>query len=211
MALIKFNAETIITLDFERLLEFLKEGLFDRYIEDTSKLISDAQTISISKRKLDRWATEYLETLRLQSPDVLECEAVKKENRQLSEDVKMLERRIESLSGVNGEVLGRFLEEKEKNEAAKEQCEELKEQVKSLKSMLVLDRKAAQEQHEKEVSDLQLHGTQLSAINSMMEATVIELESKLMASRRMEKEGLNEREDLKVKLLRLSKMAIGQS
>ena len=210
LALVKHNAATIVTLDFEQLLEYLKEGLFDKYVDNVNQLVQDASTISISKRKLDQWSKEYLEVLRQQSPEVLEAEAVKEENRKLVKQVKHLESNYESLNREHVNLVNTYMQEKQKHETAREHIEDLEEQVKSLKSILSLDRKGAEEQVKKETDELADKNIQLTNINSMLEDTIASLEQKLLKSRNLLADTQNEKEDLIVKLHRFEKVKIGQ-
>lgn len=56
IALLKKNASTIIQLEFEDLLEYLKNGLFDVYLEggNGSSLIIDATMVVISIVRLEK-------------------------------------------------------------------------------------------------------------------------------------------------------------
>lgn len=61
LALMKKNRETILTLEFENLLEFLKQGLFDVYETTSANLIIDASAIRIYKSRLDKLQTEFMQ------------------------------------------------------------------------------------------------------------------------------------------------------
>ncbi|KAJ3301222.1 GTPase-activating protein [Kappamyces sp. JEL0829] len=204
LALIKHNADHIVQLEFEQLVQFLKEGTC---CNPMSKLVADASTITISKRKLDRWRREYLEVLRQQSPEVLEAEAVKEENRKLVQTYKTLERNHEALNREHVDMVNKYIESRGLHEQEKEKNEDLQEQVKSLKAIISMDRKAAEEQVKKEMDVLAEKNIQLTHINAMLEDTVADLEQKLLAARNMLAESENEKEDLKGKLARLSRVS----
>jgi hypothetical protein len=83
LALISQNSEKIISKDFEALIDFLKNGLFDIYSKDPSKFVLDASKIRISKAKLDAWGVDFLEKLRRESPDFLDAENLRIANRRI--------------------------------------------------------------------------------------------------------------------------------
>ena len=207
-------------MDFEPLLEYLKDGmnnqciylsllitfavgLFDTYIGNMDQLVIDAATISISKKKLNRWSAEYLALIKQQSPEVLEAEAVKKENRRLATLHKSLEKNYEILNREHIDLVNKYIEERSKYEQEKEKNEDLIEQVTSLKAVLSNDRTYAEGQVKQEMDILAQKNLQLTQINTMLEDTITELEQKLVASRSIIAESENEKEDLKVKLHRL--------
>lgn len=178
-------------------------GLFDTYIGNMDQLVIDAATISISKKKLNRWSAEYLALIKQQSPEVLEAEAVKKENRRLATLHKSLEKNYEILNREHIDLVNKYIEERSKYEQEKEKNEDLIEQVTSLKAVLSNDRTYAEGQVKQEMDILAQKNLQLTQINTMLEDTITELEQKLVASRSIIAESENEKEDLKVKLHRL--------
>jgi hypothetical protein len=203
-------------LDFEPLLEYLKDGnnffkirvfdilgLFDTYIGNMDQFVVDAATITISKRKLNRWSAEYLDLIRQQSPEVLEAQAVKKENRRLASTHKSLENNYEILNREHIDLVNKYIEERSKYEHEKERNEDLNEQIGSLKAIIANDRSYAEDQVKQEMDMLAQKNLQLTQINTMLEDTITELEQKLVAARSTIAESENEKEDFRVKLHRL--------
>ena len=183
------------------MLKFL--GLFDTYIGNMHQLVVDAATITISKRQLNIWSAEYLNLVRQQSPEVLEAEAVKKENRRLNSIYKSIEKNYEILNIEHIDLVNKYIEERSKFEQEKEKNEDLNEQVSSLKAIIANDRSYAEDQVKQEMDLLAQKNLQLNQINTMLEDTITELELKLTAARSRITDSENEKEDLKVKLHRL--------
>ncbi|KAI8901549.1 rab-GTPase-TBC domain-containing protein [Globomyces pollinis-pini] len=200
LALIKHNADIIVTLDFEKLLEYLKEGLFDKYLNNMNQLVQDANKITISKRKLDKWSAEYLEQIRKQSPDYIEAEALRVENRKMATHYKILEQNYETLNREHIDLVNQYIKDKEIYDLQLERNEELQEQVNGFKTLLASDRNHAEEQVEVEMENLAARNIQLMKKNADLQEMVHELELKLLESRTELAHGVNEREELKDKL-----------
>jgi chromosome segregation ATPase len=200
LALIKHNSEKICTLDFEKLLDYLKEGLFDMYVDNMNQLVQDASKISISKRKLDRWQDEYLDLLHKQSPEVLEAEESKQEVRRHLETIKRMERDYETLNREHVDLVNKFLIEKDNHEQAQERNEELTEKVNSYIVIIQQDRRVAEEQVKSEMDELVKRNMELVKYNAALEETIHDLEQKLFSARNMLANAENEKGELKVKL-----------
>jgi DNA repair exonuclease SbcCD ATPase subunit len=200
LALVKHNSEKICSLDFEKLLEYLKEGLFDMYVDNMNRLVQDASQITISKRKLDKWQQEYLEVLYKQSPEVLEAEEAKQESRKHLETIKKLERDYETLNREHVDLVNRYLHEKEVHDQLQERNEELTEKVNSYTLILQQDRKIAEDQVRSEMDELVKRNMELVKYNAALEETIHDLEQKLLSARNMLANSENEKEELKNKM-----------
>ncbi|KAJ3314740.1 GTPase-activating protein [Boothiomyces sp. JEL0838] len=203
LALIKHNQDTIVTLEFEKLLEYLKEELFEQYIEDVNRLIVDASQIKISKRKLDLWETEFIEILRQSSPEVIELEKMKNENRKLMKSYKLLEQNYELLNREHIDLVNNFIEEKDKCERQFDRNEELQEQVNGFKKILSGDRKHAEHQVQSEMDELAQKNIELIRKNADLQDHVHDLEQQLLDARMALANVENEKEALRMEVVKL--------
>ncbi|KAJ3213876.1 GTPase-activating protein, partial [Clydaea vesicula] len=173
IALLKKNKDYILSLDFESLLEYLKNGLFDVYISSdtitstsngleksptqvassptntekltTTNLISDASQIKLYKSTLVKLETEFLEQQKNDNdPELQEAKQLRSQNRVLAENFKKIEEAYELLNREHIILANDNLERKTLMEKQKEKLEELEEQVNSLKQILLDDRKKAE-------------------------------------------------------------------
>ncbi|KAJ2996674.1 GTPase-activating protein, partial [Globomyces sp. JEL0801] len=177
-----------------------KLGLFDKYLNNMNQLVQDANKITISKRKLDKWSAEYLEQIRKQSPDYIEAEALRVENRKMATHYKILEQNYETLNREHIDLVNQYIKDKEIYDLQLERNEELQEQVNGFKTLLASDRNHAEEQVEVEMENLAARNIQLMKKNADLQEMVHELELKLLESRTELAHGVNEREELKDKL-----------
>lgn len=115
VALLKRNEDTILGLEFEQLLDFLKNGLFEPWRAVTpqgepdleaetpyraSQFVQDALQIRITPILLDQFAGEWEQMKREQEAHALELEGLRRVNAQLSLQVRRLEA---SLASINEE------------------------------------------------------------------------------------------------------------
>lgn len=111
IALIKRNEDVLLKLEFEDLIEFLKNGLFEVYAptrEDKEKnpealyrvrdFVREALQVRITPMMLDQFGEEWSTLLAAQTAHTAELDALRKANLQLSLQVRQLE---SSLSQIN--------------------------------------------------------------------------------------------------------------
>ncbi|KAI8928101.1 rab-GTPase-TBC domain-containing protein [Entophlyctis helioformis] len=179
LALIKHNADTIVTLDFEALLEFLKAGLLDQYITNIAKLVADASAIRLSKHKLDKWTAEFHEMMRKQSPEVMEAEAVKADHRKLLDAYRKLEANYEMLNREHIELANRLVASDVATEVQTDVVADLQAQIRALKEIVADDRRHAEEAVRAEMDELAAKNTELMKANAELTDMVDELGDRL--------------------------------
>lgn len=182
LALIKNNRETIITLDFEKLLEYLKSGLFDTYSADPTKLVHDAANIKLSKSKLEQWEVEHTEMMRRESPDYIDAEKLRNENRTLCQNQKRLERQHEALNTEHAQLASEYILEKQNTERLQSKIEALTEQVAAFKQVFANDTTLAQKQFSDEVDRLTQRNFELQESHALCQEEIRELRNVLSSS-----------------------------
>ncbi|GJN92342.1 hypothetical protein Rhopal_005372-T1 [Rhodotorula paludigena] len=113
VALLKRNETHLLTLEFEDLIEFLKNGLFEVYAPDEDELeqdpnaqykvhefVREALQVRITPMMLDQFGEEWASLCAAQTAHTAELEALRKANLQLSLQVRQLET---SLAQINQE------------------------------------------------------------------------------------------------------------
>jgi chromosome segregation ATPase len=197
LALVKNNADKIVTLTFEPLLEFLKTGLFDLYISNPNKLVADAQTISISKAKLSQLEQEFKEKLRKESPDFIDAEHYKHQNKQLMAAIKNLEHGFNILSKETDSLKIELTQAIDENANLTDKIESLEEQVEALKGVLTSDKNHAMAEVREEMDELAQKNVFLTNKNCNLEDAVQELQAlvthnQLLLEKAMERERFSE-------------------
>ncbi|GAA5840021.1 hypothetical protein JCM3766R1_000642 [Sporobolomyces carnicolor] len=111
IALIKRNEDVLLKLEFEDLIEFLKNGLFEVYaptreekeqnpkaLYRVREFVREALQVRITPMMLDQFGEEWSTLLAAQTAHTAELDALRKANLQLSLQVRQLE---SSLSQIN--------------------------------------------------------------------------------------------------------------
>ncbi|GEM10405.1 rab GTPase activator [Rhodotorula toruloides] len=113
IALLKRSEPYLLTLEFEELIDFLKNGLFEVYAPDEEELERDPQTqykvhefvrealqVRITPMMLDQFGEEWANLCAAQTAHAAELDSLRKANLQLSLQVRQLET---SLAQINQE------------------------------------------------------------------------------------------------------------
>ncbi|KAI8141296.1 rab-GTPase-TBC domain-containing protein [Fennellomyces sp. T-0311] len=91
IAVLKRNETAILGLDFEHLLNFLKNGLFEEYKDDDRQLVADACTFDITLKRLAQLEKEHKQQQAKEVADARTLEQLQKNNLELRAQVKQLE------------------------------------------------------------------------------------------------------------------------
>jgi hypothetical protein len=121
VALVKKNADTILSLEFDAVLTFLKEKIFDYYVADSgfvsgdaqyqvNELVSDAYDIKILPVTLRKFENEYTELHRLERERIEEVEGLRQSNGQLTLQVRRLETNLAALNKEHIEVANEMVQ-----------------------------------------------------------------------------------------------------
>ncbi|KAI8613656.1 rab-GTPase-TBC domain-containing protein [Chytriomyces sp. MP71] len=154
-ALLKKNQAHLLSLtDMQALLDFLKNGLFDVYVDNVNALMQDAAAVHISKSKFDRLAAEHEMQLARTNPELLSGDALRAENRRLTAALKKCEEQYEVLNKEHIELVKEHIEMRTVKERVEMKVEEHEITVEGLKSVLSSERKEAEEQVKDEMERL---------------------------------------------------------
>ncbi|CAG8557164.1 3433_t:CDS:2 [Acaulospora colombiana] len=220
IALLKRNEKKLVEMEFEKLLEFLKSGLFESYqithtgvlaqlVPDiqykTNEFVLDAYNIRITTKKLNKYQQEYYahqeaEKRRLMTEAEL-MERLKATNQHLTNHVKSLEGSLQQLDREHVELANELVNTKVELARIKDENDELRSTVANL-------RKNLENQLRDEMNSLAQKNVKLVEINNKLEDQVANLENMLIESKMRYAESENEREVLKRKWNDLKK-AIG--
>ncbi|KAJ3082736.1 GTPase-activating protein [Rhizoclosmatium hyalinum] len=188
-ALLKKNQSHLLTLtDLADILEFLKNGLFDVYVDNVDLLIQDAAGIHISKSKMDRLAAEFELQLAKTHPELLSADALKGENRRLATSLKKLEEQYEALNREHIILARTHLEVQDVKERALQKAEENEVMLAGLKNVLSSERKEAEAQVKEEMDRLAQKNFELTKRNGDLEDQVDRLEALVRAQEKRLKE-----------------------
>ncbi|KAI9000314.1 rab-GTPase-TBC domain-containing protein [Gaertneriomyces semiglobifer] len=200
LTLIKRNLAHILTLDFEPLLDFLQNGLFEVYSANPSQLIIDAMAMKISKTRLKHLEDRFEERRELEGEEYMKERELRIEMRRMRESVKRMETEYEMLNREHVQLANRVLEITVSAERDQETARVLKERVKELEENRLFERQRAEESVQVETDRLAMKNLELTRQNVELEEEKAGLESEVEVLRRRLDESEREKKELMVKL-----------
>ncbi|KAI9193509.1 rab-GTPase-TBC domain-containing protein [Polychytrium aggregatum] len=196
LALMKRNKDEIVKLDFENALDFLKNGLFDVYMDNIEQLIQDASAIKLPKWKLDKLKGEWEAEFRKGDQNLSEIDQVKVENRHLKEQLKRMEQMYQQLNLEHTQLANELLEYKLKAEKSGDRVEALESQVEGFKDLLAQDRLSAEAKVKEEMDYLCKKNLALVGYNDKLQDEIQVLEMELIKTRQEYVAVVEERDEM---------------
>ncbi|KAI9251926.1 rab-GTPase-TBC domain-containing protein [Phascolomyces articulosus] len=139
LALIQKNQPTILSLEFDNLVNYLKNDMLEIYNKDASELIRDAYLIKIAPKRFNRLAKEYRVEAARAHNEAEAIETLKKQNKALTETIRNLEGNLTDLSKEHAQVANELIESKmdiarinDENDALRQQSQDLKRALETL-------------------------------------------------------------------------------
>lgn len=207
VGLMKRNAATILSLEFDHVLTFLKDHIFDYYVEEgataadggpeyrVNDLVADAYDVKILPVQLKKYENEYIELHCLEQERIKEVEDLRNMNGQLTQRIKRLETTVADLTNEHLTVTNELAHERTKTAKLDDENEELRAAKASLEASLEgIGENGAVEFAKMKIENQQLHETKIRLENQL---TNLERE---LAETREKFEGLDdEHSKLKVR------------
>lgn len=218
IVLMRRNAAKLLTMDFETLGPFLKEKLFDVYIDSTpsafsvmeagffgnggekevyraNELISDAVGIKISPDMLFRYEKEWEDIERSKRENELESEALRRTNFNLQAKVKKLEEQNEELNREYVRIASSEVGLKVENDSLADENEVLRATVEGLRDMVDKQPQEIENRYKLELETLMQKNLAVHRENQTLEENMMEMEKELVTSK-MRLATINEDYDL---------------
>lgn len=200
------NATQLLEMEFDTLGPFLKERLFDAYIDaqpspDSVKqasffgtggenelyrandLIADACSIKITTETLERYATEWEEIERQKEATEKEIAHLKSSNASLARKVKRLETENEELSRDYLRIANSEVALKVQNEKLEDENESLKGKVDGLRDMVDKQPDEIEAKYKSEMEQLIQKSLIVHRENQTLEENMLEMEKELVSTK----------------------------
>lgn len=212
------NASTLLGMEFDNLGPFLKERLFDVYLDVTpsassvkeagffgnggekevyraNHMVQDACAIKIPQETLDRYEREWDEIVRGKREAEQELETLKRANLNSTLKVKKLEEQNEELNREYVRIASSEVELKVLNDQLADENEELKEKVEMLKDSLDRQPQEIEDRFREEMRILMEKNLAVHTENQILEENMMEMEKELVSTK-MQLATINEDYDL---------------
>ncbi|KAF9958847.1 GTPase-activating protein [Mortierella alpina] len=210
IALLKINHDKILGLDFEVLIEFLKNGLFEPYMNDASLFIQDAYNVKVTPKRLAQYAQKYQAMIQKQQAELAAEESLRESNRQLSAHVRRMEGSLHQLNKEHVDLAKELITRKVEMAELQDQNDVLTQKVSDLTRIVDSQAKEVEEQYKGEIEDVLRKNMEYLRKNEQLEDQLSYMESLLVETKMKYAESEIERDNLSRKLSDMRK-ALGMA
>lgn len=211
VALMKRNEEQILSQDFDKLLVFLKDHVFDYYRNDSTAgdestyrvndLVQDAYAIKILPMTLKKYENEYAEIHRLERERVEEVESLRSANGHLSLQLRRLEEQLAALNSEHIQVANEMVQGRLELARLQDENELLTNEVRALK----ISNENYQTVEDTPQDELRDQNRELLETKARMESQLSNLEKELVETRMDNDRLIDENKNLQSKWDKLLK------
>ncbi|KAF9988623.1 GTPase-activating protein [Mortierella antarctica] len=210
IALLKINHDKILGLDFEVLIEFLKNGLFEPYMNDAGLFIQDAYNVKVTPKRLAQYAQKYQAMIQKQQAELAAEESLRESNRQLSAHVRRMEGSLHQLNKEHVDLAKELITRKVEMAELQDQNDVLTQKVSDLTRIVDSQAKEVEEQYKGEIEDVLRKNMEYLRKNEQLEDQLSYMESLLVETKMKYAESEIERDNLSRKLSDMRK-ALGMA
>lgn len=209
IVLMQKNAETLLGMnDMASLTTFLKERLFDIYIDQTPStnsllesgffgsssgidkevyradvLVQDACTVKITPAMLKVYSAEWEERLRTEREREAELDKLKTANASLALKVRSLEERTEKSDTEHVQMASELVRTKVENQELHDKVESLKGQTEELRNMVERQPEEVEQRLKAEMDRIMQRNVEVQNENRGLEEQMAEMEKELVQTK----------------------------
>ena len=203
IVLMRKNADTLLEKEFEALGPFLKEKLFDVYLDAApsasslkeagffgnggekeiyraNMMVQDACTVKITREMLLKYEAEWTEAERIKRIQEHEIEQLKHTNHHLASRVKKLEEELELLSKEHVDLLNGMVVKNMENSCLSEENTQLVQQVEELKIVVEKQPIEVEDRFKAEMDRLMNRQLEVHTENQDLEEQMVIMEKDLV-------------------------------
>ncbi|KAI9312513.1 rab-GTPase-TBC domain-containing protein, partial [Dichotomocladium elegans] len=184
LALMFRNQHTLLGLEFDDLVEFLNNSVYDTYKDDPAGFVNDQYKMDISTKLLVRLAKQYATEAAREAKTQSQEEHLRKVNTELSGHVRRLEKAYHVLEKEHKEVTEQVIDAKMTVAQLEGESQQLRWELSQARAELDQLRKQIPhiEQLQRQNSHLTFHNTHLESQVTDMEAILVSLKVKYAES-----------------------------
>ncbi|KAF9160899.1 GTPase-activating protein [Mortierella sp. AD010] len=200
IALLKANHDKILGLDFDVLVEFLKDGLFEYYMNNASLFIQDAYNVKVTPRKLAQYAQKHQAMIQKQQADLAAEESLRETNKQLATQVQKLETSMSQLNKEHVDLAKELITRKVEMAELQDHNDVLTQKVSDLTKIVDSQAKEVEDKLKGEIEDVLRKNMEYLKKNEQLEDQLAYMESLLVETKMKYAESEIERDNLSRKL-----------
>ncbi|KAF9298517.1 GTPase-activating protein [Mortierella antarctica] len=205
IALLKANHDKILNHDFETLIEYLKNGLFEYYMDDPSMFIRDAYDVKITPKKLTQYTAKYNAMVQKRAADLAAEESLRESNRQLSGHVRRLEGALHTLNKEHVDLAKELISRKVEMAQLQDKNDVLTQKVSDLTKIVDAQAKEVEDRYKDEIQTMKDEALEAQKKSKQLEEQMTYLENLVIETKMQYAESENEKDALARKLHDLKK------
>ncbi|KAI9303291.1 rab-GTPase-TBC domain-containing protein [Cunninghamella echinulata] len=220
LALLKKNEAHILELDFEQLLHFLKNGLFEEYMKSNSQkeddgdavddchrqLVNDACQWDIPRKRLLQLEKEHKAQTLKEEQDAKLLESLQKQQASLQQQVDQFNTTIENEKKEHHDLCTQLQDSQQHFQHMKDEQVSLQTVVTTLKEEVDTIAPKIEHQYKEQFDQLCDENTALNQRNAQLEDQLSSLEAILIDMKMRYAQSENERDELSKKFYELKKI-----
>ncbi|KAI8332688.1 rab-GTPase-TBC domain-containing protein [Chlamydoabsidia padenii] len=209
LALLKRNETHLLELDFEHLLDFLKNGLFAEYKDDERQLMQDISDWNIPRKRLIQLEKDHKAQVMKDEQDAKLLESLQKQQATLQQRVDHLRQSTTTIEKEHQDVQDQLQDSQHQRQQMQEEQVSLKTVVDSLQVEADNIPLMVEASFKTEFDQLCAENAHLNQKNAHLEDQLSAMEALLIDMKMRYAQSENERDELSKRLFELKKV-IGQ-
>ncbi|KAI8368752.1 rab-GTPase-TBC domain-containing protein [Blakeslea trispora] len=206
LALMKKNQSTILSLEFESLLDFFSGQIFEVYKDRSYEFVQDAYSFSISPKQLSKISKQYQQEAAKEAKLQSIQDAVKKENLALQDQLKKLRQAYKTLELEHQDVAQQVIESKLAMASLSSENQQLKHELSIIKQDMGTLSSGLNQERQIQFDLLAQKNAQLVDANSSLEDRLQKMETILIEMKLKYAESESDFEQMKRKLHEAQKL-----
>ncbi|KAF7721125.1 GTPase-activating protein [Apophysomyces ossiformis] len=213
LALMKKNQQTIVSLDFESLLDFFAKHVYDVYKDNPEEFVRDAYSFTITQRQLSRLSKQYATVASREAKIQSQESSLRQENMELSKNVRRLEKSYKTLQTEHQEMTKQLIESKiilartdSDNQQLRWEINQVRLQIERVQQNSVIS-----DVLKKQFDEAVRKNAELIEHNGILEDQVEEIQKTLIDFKLKYAESENEYETMKQKLHQIQRLGVTTS
>ncbi|KAL0080778.1 rab-GTPase-TBC domain-containing protein, partial [Phycomyces blakesleeanus] len=211
LALITKNQAILLSMEFDCLLNHLKEDMLAVYEDDVNELVREAYSISLSPKRLERLSKEYSVELIKANSEAEIISDLRRQNKALAETVRQLERITKQLENEHALVAKQLQVSNAQQLELQQTNSKLQQQVFDLSNALEILPKTIESRVREEMEILCTKNGALVQRNAALEDQLVYMETMVIDMKVKYAESENERETLQQRLADLKRWMVTES
>ncbi|CAO3590623.1 unnamed protein product [Absidia cylindrospora] len=206
LALLKRNETHLLQLDFEHLLDFLKNGLFEEYKDDERQLVQDASAWNIPRKQFVQLEKEHKARVTKDEQNAKLVDSLQKQQTALRQQVDQLQNTTTTLQSEHQDVKDQLQDSQDQRQHMLDEQDHLKTGVETLQATMQHIPSTIEATFKDQFDPLCTENAHLTQTNARLEDQLSSMETLLIDIKMKYAQSENERDELSKRLFEMKKV-----